>query len=499
MAINPDYPMLTWEQANPFQTGLMKSKELLAKQLANQYAQEQNKIAGVKARYEEPLSMQELVSKQLMNRIQEIKSRYEEPRQRADLEKALQYNQYYGPNMQSQIGLRGAQAGHYGELNKDLAYARAHPLMQAPETKYLGALMADPKLGPLIAAALQRQQQGGAAQDNMPVPGAQPQQREITPTRGGEIAQTVIPGAKGEQEGRAQIPQIGEIPETPTERAAMAQAPRGQAPMTQGEALVQAFLAKQSAENKSKESLEQLRHANLIGKPWKDLPAPEKNNAIAQSRAAGVNQTEAANRLEKGESLGQIMASKGYSETGEDWPNPIYTPTTATLTQQERANIAQAGIQAVSPDITEALKPYAKQWNGTSLNQLYDLAGANPKRAGRAIGAGAMALELSVMRLRSGGVTPGLGTIRDTLEKGKLRLNTPGLSMTPEAFEEAQNFIDEKIAKLNAAENKALYPQGKRKGEGQKISEDTITQLARRKGKSPDEIKQILRARGMIE
>lgn len=47
-------------------------------------------------------------------------ARYLRPQLEEELKKAKLYNQYYGPNIESEIGLRGAQAGHYGALTQGL-------------------------------------------------------------------------------------------------------------------------------------------------------------------------------------------------------------------------------------------------------------------------------------------------------------------------------------------------------------------------------------------
>jgi nucleoid DNA-binding protein len=48
------------------------------------------------------------------------KARYLQPNMEEQLKKSKLYNQYYGPNMESQIGLRGAQAGHLGAMTEGL-------------------------------------------------------------------------------------------------------------------------------------------------------------------------------------------------------------------------------------------------------------------------------------------------------------------------------------------------------------------------------------------
>lgn len=126
MAINADFPMLSFADANPMlralqsgREGMRQSltfpKELLAKELENRKANLMNQIFGVQAKYAEPMTQEELRKAQL-------------------------FNQYYGPNIESEIALRGAQTGHLGEESKNLAFQRNNPLFMGENTKDLAAL-----------------------------------------------------------------------------------------------------------------------------------------------------------------------------------------------------------------------------------------------------------------------------------------------------------------------------------------------------------------------
>ena len=213
-----------------------------------------------------------------------------------------------------------------------------------------------------------------------------------------------------------------------------------------------------------KQSLSKAIESNIQGKGFTTMPPNVKAAAIATLRGAGYNDTEATNALLSGQDIGNLLEAKGFNRGGSDVV-PVYAPTAGTQSQQQRANIAQAGIGAIEPDIAKDLAPYARKWNGTSLGQLRDsLSGSSDEKVGRAIGAGAMAQELSMLRLRAAGAPVGITAIRESLDASKTRLHTPDLSLTPKQFEIAQSYISEQINKLNKAENKALYPSGGKSG-----------------------------------
>lgn len=59
---------------------------------------------------------QDMIGKVLGGYTDMTKAKYLQPGLEEELKKSKLFNQYYGPNMESQIGLRGAQAGHLGSL-----------------------------------------------------------------------------------------------------------------------------------------------------------------------------------------------------------------------------------------------------------------------------------------------------------------------------------------------------------------------------------------------
>lgn len=420
MAINPDYPMLSFAQANPFLTGMQFGqqgmqqalsfpKELLAKELENKKANLMNQIYGVQAKYAEPMTQQDLRKAQLMNAYQQ------------------QVNQFYGPNIQSEIGLRGAQTNKINTMlpqellaqklaNRESQTVLDNPLLRSPDTKTLGAL-----------------QMSGA----------------ISPEQKEEMIKGIV-----------------------------------QQPLT---------------DVQYKQGVTESMKANRAGKAFTSMPMPVKSASIALLRGAGYTDTEATRALLANQDIGDLLEAKQHKRDGSDVV-PIYAPTSAIQTQQQRANIAQSGIQAIEPQITSALAPYAKKWNGVSLTQLRDsLAGGSDEKIGKAIGAAAASQELAMLRARSGGAPIGITLLRESLDASKTRLHVPDLSLTPKQFEIAQQTINDLVARLNKAENKALYPgAGDRNQSQSNISDEDIEFTAKKYGMSPDQVRDKLRQAGKL-
>lgn len=207
-------------------------------------------------------------------------------------------------------------------------------------------------------------------------------------------------------------------------------------------------------------SIEQSLMADKVkNTSWNSMPANYRGAAIAQARAFGYDTAEAAQNLAQGATLSQLAAEKGLSSDQSSWPVPSAAPTTAMLTQQQRSNVAIAGINAIDKDLTDRLAPYSTRWDGYSLEQLKEsLAGQDEQKIGEALGAAALQQELAILRQRAGGVQNiGIEMLRESLNASGNRLHVPQILQSPKVYKTAQDFIRKELVKLNKAENQALY------------------------------------------
>ncbi len=135
MAINANFPTISFEGANPVLAGMNVSKDLLAKALAN-------RIAGVNAQFAAPEKEEELNKARLLNQIYGIQAKYEEPMTQQKLE-GLKLgnlhqglvNQFYAPDMQSQIASRGIHDQLARLQGEKLKYELSHPEQLNPFVK----------------------------------------------------------------------------------------------------------------------------------------------------------------------------------------------------------------------------------------------------------------------------------------------------------------------------------------------------------------------------
>ena len=226
---------------------------------------------------------------------------------------------------------------------------------------------------------------------------------------------------------------------------------------------------------------------------WQSMPASLKSNTLAQARSFGYSYDEANRQLASGKSLDELSKQKGYGKDPSGWPLPSYAPTTSTLSRQQRSNIATAGLEAISGDLTTEIAPYAKTLpGGYSAKQLMQSIVGSKKdeeQVGRAVGAMALQQELAALRGRASGITVGAKVLHEALESTMNRFKTNGLTVTPTIYKSAQNYMDNKIQKLNRAERKAMnniYPGESRDNNDEsnislmsRMSDDDLMKLAR--------------------
>lgn len=91
----PFNPIPTWEQSNPVLAGFGQS--------------------------------QQMYGQMLQNALKQNEAQYAQPNSQQALQQAMLQNQYYGPNMESEIGLRGAQTGLAGQQSKMVQFQMEHP------------------------------------------------------------------------------------------------------------------------------------------------------------------------------------------------------------------------------------------------------------------------------------------------------------------------------------------------------------------------------------
>jgi hypothetical protein len=121
-----------------------------------------------------------LEQQRLVNAINGVKAQYAQPLTKAALEKAQLENKYYGRNIESEIGLRGAQAGHLGADTELLKLKKQYPGLG--ESGIVGQLAFANLMNdrPDMMKNFANMNQGPA--QNQPIPNQPPQMQGIPQT-----------------------------------------------------------------------------------------------------------------------------------------------------------------------------------------------------------------------------------------------------------------------------------------------------------------------------
>jgi hypothetical protein len=438
MAIQfPDFQRISFDEANPWLVGAERGQKYM--QSAIQFPQDiqakilANQIAQVQAQYAQPMAEQGLLqSKQKTEWDPKIWGS-EIGLRGAQTGLTNQQAKYYGQNIQSEMDARNA------ETNK-INYLLQNPgFMGGDETKSVEALRQMGLLDKNYQPINQPQQEAGMG-GFTPIPGNQQamQMAAQQQQRAQQISQAVT-----QQQNSLGNSQLGQQSNNNFDV-------RG---------LVNSLLQKPQIDLNYKKAATESMNQNIKSKSFLGMPVAERGYFESQGRGFGLPAGAATKLGMQNYDLGDIAQMQGYDRNKpETWPLPKSAPTTATLTRLQQSNVATAGIQSLEPFITKNISPYVKQWNGISIDQLKDIVGGgNKEKLGKALAAGALSMDLNLLRGRQAGAPIGIEQLREAMDASQSRLNTPEILRDPEVFKIAQKYIRQELEKLNIAENRAAY------------------------------------------
>lgn len=192
-----------------------------------------------------------------------------------------------------------------------------------------------------------------------------------------------------------------------------------------------------------------LKVAQTKGYPWAHLTAETKNGLTAQALGMGIDPIQLQKYINEGKDLKQMAEAEGLDP--EHLPPPIYQPTTTTKSRAQQQEQVGAELDFLGSVTSQALKPYANTFMGKSPAALVDQFSSDPKtkkQFGRYIGALALQSELANGRVLLAGGRSGIEIVRDLKDKTLAGIHQISpIRLTPEAFEEAQRFIDQTLQK----------------------------------------------------
>lgn len=403
----PDFRPARMEEVNPY-----------ANMISNLL---QGYKGGVEASYLKPLTEQELQKAIIANQLSKQQFDWnpkiwqsEIGLRGAQAGKLGEETKWYGREAQSRIGLQGAQAENMRREAEKIKFMLQHPgLMGSDASKEIEALR-------LIGANVNF--------NNQSIP-QMPQQNN---------AQSF----QGERPSHPQIASqaMSNIPQVPQQSSLNSSL--NPSPFNTGNPLVDAILNRRYAQSAYQTQM-------LQGYNWAHLPVDTKNHLVAQGLGMGIDPMKMMDYINKGYDIQTI--AKAEELDPNNIPPPRYFPTTATKTRVQQVEQVGAELDYLSSAATNIISQYANAFAGYSGKRLSDMLSSDPeaqKRFGRYIGALSVQTGISNGRVLLEGGRAGLEVMRmvkDSSLQG-IDQNTP-IKMSDIAYKESQKTIDEILQK----------------------------------------------------
>ena len=190
------------------------------------------------------------------------------------------------------------------------------------------------------------------------------------------------------------------------------------------------------------------------GYNYKNLTTPQKNSVIGQAVALGYTPLQAINAYNNGATISDLAKAKGIDPN--HLPPPIYAPEDKIIGMVQQTNRALAEINTIQPEMTAALAPYSRRFEGYSPKQIGEaLSNQNPDSQSRYLAARGLIPEMSAMRLKAmGGTQIGIEAMKDVAEKSMANLKALQPFVSPQVYAKSQSYIDQWINQAAVAANK---------------------------------------------
>lgn len=401
-----DFPLLNFQQANPWLTGFGAGQDIVGQNL-------QQQLQRMQLQYQPQMFQQDILQKQLANQL----SQGTMP---SDISLAQQKARMFMPDAQSEIALRRAQSGLAGsEEAKNQFMMRNPEFLSGGMAAQLGALDLMQKNNPSLF-----DQQNSGSQGNPLDP-----------------ANSALPGLGGTSQSQG-----GSSNSLSGLRDAILNSWKGQMSLP----------AAKAAE----------ANQRVNGAGYLDLPPDSKRMVLGQARAFGFPDDVAVQRLVKGDTLDTLAKEKGYSPDRSTWPEVQNLPTIATMSRTQQRNTGNAELDAVAPFMTESLGPYSQTIQNYSPKQVIDsfnsMTSGVPESQGKHqqlqkfLAARIVQPEYNAVRARTMGVQNiGIDAMKSIGEKSMNDFKIFQGLVSPQDYMAAQNLANEQIRKMNSAANRA--------------------------------------------
>lgn len=200
-------------------------------------------------------------------------------------------------------------------------------------------------------------------------------------------------------------------------------------------------------------SLADYRNQRLTMNQWTSLPTDNKKSLLAQARAMGYDDNDAARLFSQGKSIEDLAKDKGLDPN--NLPDPDYAPTGSVVANTQKRNQSLSEINKLNPILTSAIEPYSRRINGYSPAQIAGaISGDDPDKQAKFLAARALMPEMSALRAKAMGASIGIEALREIQNSSMGNIKVFGSLVSPEVYSKANSYIDQWLEQAVTASNK---------------------------------------------
>lgn len=402
---------------------------------------------------------------------EQIKAYYQPDQMRLANELSKLRNQYYGPNIQSEINNRNALTQGQNITNQYLPdklrlanalaeFKNDNPLMSMPG--------AAGQVGTLNYLRQHPELPGGSMPQRMP---------DYMPGQGGipyrDNAQAT---QSSNQNNLADLLQSSiessfkPKGNTPTKEFKNAQAyedaKAGYVPFTNRMQKIntpdeqQRYMSALTAAN-NHTAIEKHQEQLLRRKHWDALPTETKSHLTAIAQGGGIRGDQVEKWMGEGKDFDDLLYSHGIDPNNP--PEPIYELTKSNVTAQNNREYASREIKYLSDFINKATGNYARKIANYSPSQVRDaLAGRNEEQQAKFLAARGLSPELVNLRLVLGNAKPTVHAIKSMTDKSMLNNKIFESLVSNKAWHRSQEIMDDVLQKAFVASKKGYGAPAKK-------------------------------------
>jgi hypothetical protein len=390
------------------------------------------------------------------------------------LQKKILENQYYGPNIESEMAQRNALTNRYNTLTP--LEAQHYQLQNQYYAPNIESEMAyrNAQRGAIPSEVALRQSQMGLAQQQA---NKLKMFNEHPGFYGGEDAKTLeflrmqgyIPNPA--QQGAAN-PMNATSPQPNGQSGGNALNFSGNnaAPYNVGNPLVNSVLNRRYAQPAYQQQM-----TNAFD--WVHTTPDAKNYEIAVGAGMGITPDAFVAERTKGKSIAQIAQDHGFNPN--QLPEPDFLPTKGNITKLKSRQAALKEASSLNKFVTEALAPYSSQINGRSFQQIADVISGQNKEAQKKFFAGYMLTpEVANIRQNLAQGNVGVTASQEIMQRSLMNIKPFTSLIDPEVFKGAQELADQKLSEAFGEAEKVYQVAKPSKKSGLKpINEMTLEEL----------------------